>query len=89
SVSFSGGVLTIDLANTASSGDQAKIRLTKDGVTGSSVSFTLSGFPSNQITLTPNTALQPGARYYIIFYSGAFTDASGGTSTRGIFNFGA
>ncbi len=87
SVSFSGGVVIIDLANTASTGDQTKIRLTKDGITGSSVSFTLSGFPSSQITLTPNSTLEPGATYYIIFYPGAFADASSRTSARGVFNF--
>ncbi len=89
SVTFSGGVVIINLANTASSSDQTKISLTKDGITGSFVSFTLSGFPSNQITLTPGTTLEPGTTYYIIFYPGAFADASSRTSARGIFNFDA
>ena len=59
--------MIIDLANTASSGDQTKISLRKDGITGSSISFTLSGFPSNQITITPGTTLQAGITYFIVF----------------------
>ncbi len=86
SVSAGTTTITINLANTATAFDSAKITLRKDGFTGPVISYTsITGIPSSTATMNLAASLGAGT-YYLIFQEGAFSD-SFGVSEAAFFTF--